>query len=199
MESLVISGWVRGLSDRDIEVALAEVFGPELRCRARRCRVAASASATSCKAWHTRDLSSVHLDFNRRLRRLPRRPDEPRSSSTTRPRTRPTWRVIAGGDAQHGDEAVAVTQRQAGEFATKWKSRYRFAVACVTDDLASLTVHLRFPAEHWRSIRHANILARTGETRPRVKVTREVQKFTREGHRVVPRREFVPVPGMGRS
>ena len=29
LESLVISGWVRGLSDRDIEAALAEALGPE--------------------------------------------------------------------------------------------------------------------------------------------------------------------------
>jgi transposase-like protein len=29
LESLVISGWVRGLSDRDIEAALAEVLGAE--------------------------------------------------------------------------------------------------------------------------------------------------------------------------
>ncbi len=29
LESLVISGWVRGLSDRDIEATLAEVLGPE--------------------------------------------------------------------------------------------------------------------------------------------------------------------------
>ncbi|HYB36813.1 MAG TPA: hypothetical protein VEF72_14360 [Mycobacterium sp.] len=27
LEALVISGWVRGLSDRDIEAALAEVLG----------------------------------------------------------------------------------------------------------------------------------------------------------------------------
>jgi hypothetical protein len=29
LESLVISGWVRSLSDRDIEASLAEVLGPE--------------------------------------------------------------------------------------------------------------------------------------------------------------------------
>ena len=29
LESLVISGWVRGLSDRDVEATLAEVLGPE--------------------------------------------------------------------------------------------------------------------------------------------------------------------------
>jgi putative transposase len=53
----------------------------------------------------------------------------------------------------------------------KWKSRYPAAVSCVIDDLASLTVHLRFPAEHWRRIRHSNFIERTvGETRRRTKV-----------------------------
>jgi putative transposase len=50
-------------------------------------------------------------------------------------------------------------------------SRYPSAVACVTDDLASLTVHLRFPTEHWHRIRHSNLIERTfGETRRRTKV-----------------------------
>jgi putative transposase len=70
-----------------------------------------------------------------------------------------------------GDEAVAVAQRQAAAFAAKWQARYPAAVACVTDDLASLTVHLRFPAEHWPRIRHSNLIERTfGETRRRVNV-----------------------------
>ena len=44
-------------------------------------------------------------------------------------------------------------------------------MACVTDDLACLTVHLRFPAEYWRRIPHSNLIERTfGETRRRVKV-----------------------------
>jgi putative transposase len=64
-----------------------------------------------------------------------------------------------------------VAHHQAGEFAAKWKARYPSAVTCVTDDLASLTVHLRFPAEHWKRIRHSNLIERTfGETRRRVKV-----------------------------
>ena len=29
LEALAISGWVRGLSDRDVEAALAEALGPE--------------------------------------------------------------------------------------------------------------------------------------------------------------------------
>jgi putative transposase len=44
-------------------------------------------------------------------------------------------------------------------------------VACVQDDLDALVAHLRFPAEHWRRIRHSNLIERTfGETRRRVKV-----------------------------
>jgi transposase-like protein len=80
------------------------------------------------------------------------------------------WAVFDVGDAEPGEEAIAVANRQAAAFAAKWK-RYPSAVACVTDDLASLTVHLRFPAEHWHRIRHSNFIERTfGETRRRVKV-----------------------------
>jgi putative transposase len=81
------------------------------------------------------------------------------------------WAIFDVGDAEPGDAAIAVATRQAAEFAAKWKIRYPAAVACVTDDLASLTVHLRFPAEHWKRIRHSNFIERTfGETRRRVKV-----------------------------
>lgn len=81
------------------------------------------------------------------------------------------WAIFDLGDAEPGDDAVAVATRQAGEFAAKWKARYPSAVACVTDDLASLTVHLRFPAEHWKRIRHLNFIEATfGETHRRVKV-----------------------------
>jgi putative transposase len=55
------------------------------------------------------------------------------------------WAVFDVGEAEPGDQAVAVAQRQAAEFAAKWQARYPAAVACVTDDLAALTVHLRFP------------------------------------------------------
>jgi hypothetical protein len=32
-------------------------------------------------------------------------------------------------------------------------------VACLVEDFASLGVHLRFPAEHWRRIRHTNLIS----------------------------------------
>jgi putative transposase len=45
------------------------------------------------------------------------------------------------------------------------------AVACVADNLDALVVHLLFPAEHRKRIRHSNLIERTfGETRRRVKV-----------------------------
>ena len=81
------------------------------------------------------------------------------------------WAIVDVGEAEPGEQAVTVAQRQAAAFVAKWKARYPAAVACVTDDLSSLTVHLRFPAEHWRRIRHSNFIERTfGETRRRVKV-----------------------------
>jgi len=54
------------------------------------------------------------------------------------------WAIFDVGDAEPGDQAVAVARRQAEAFAAKWRSRYPSAVARVTDDLAWLTVHLRF-------------------------------------------------------
>ena len=55
------------------------------------------------------------------------------------------WAIFEVGDAEPGDQAVAVARQQAAAFAATWQRRYPSAVACVTDDLASLTVHLRFP------------------------------------------------------
>lgn len=69
------------------------------------------------------------------------------------------WAIFDVGDAHPGDEAVTVATRQAAAFATKWKNHYPSAVRWVIDDLASLTVHLRFPAEHWRRIRHSNFIS----------------------------------------
>jgi transposase-like protein len=257
LESLVISGWVRGLSDRDIEAALAEVLGPEAALsRSTVSRICQQVRA-EFDAWKRRDLSGVRLDYlfldGSHFKMHPGAPAEPvlaawgidtdgqpvfvglgpaASESTDawddflgdlkerglRPpllgisdgaaglcgafdrafpqslrqrclvhRARNVvakvsardqadvkaafWAVFDVGDAEPGDAAVAVASRHAAEFAATWKARYPSAVACVTDDLASLTVHLRFPAEHWKRIRHSNFIERTfGETRRRVKV-----------------------------
>ncbi len=257
LESLVISGWVRGLSDRDIEAALAEALGPEAALSRSTVSRICQRIRTEFEAWRTRDLSGIRLDYlfldGSHFKMHPGAPAEPvlaawgfdvdgkpvfvglaaASSESTdawddfiadlkarglRPpllgisdggpgliaafdlhfgtslrqrclvhRARNVlakvsahdqaevkadfWAIFDVGDAEPGDEAIAVAHRQAAAFSAKWKSRYPSAVACVTDDLASLTVHLRFPAEHWKRIRHSNFIERTfGETRRRVKV-----------------------------
>jgi transposase-like protein len=257
LESLVISGWVRGLSDRDIEAGLAEVLGPEAALSKSTVSRICSAIGEEFQAWRQRDLRGVRLDYlfldGSHFKMHPGAPAEPvlaawgidtdgkpvfvglapaASESTDAwddfladlvgrglrapllgisdgaagltgafDRAFPAslrqrclvhrarnliakvsvhdqaevkadfWAVFDTGDAEPGDQAVLVAQRQAAAFAAKWTGRYPSAVACVTDDLASLTVHLRFPAEHWRRIRHSNFIERTfGETRRRVKV-----------------------------
>jgi putative transposase len=257
LESLVISGWVRGLSDRDIQATLAEVLGPEAALSKSTVSRICSAIGVEFAAWRTRDLSGVRLDYlfldASHFKMHPGAPAEPvlaawgvdvdgkpvfvglaaaASESTDawddfladlvgrglrapllgisdgaagltgafdrafpaslrqrclihrarnvlakvsvhdQPQVKADfWAIFDVGDAEPGDQALAVARRQAAEFATRWNSRYPSAVACVTDDLASLTVHLRFPAEHWHRIRHSNLIERTfGETRRRTKV-----------------------------
>jgi putative transposase len=257
LESLVISGWVRGLSDRDIEAALAEVLGPEAALSRSTVSRICQRIKDEFQAWRTRDLSGIRLDYlfldGSHFKMHPGAPAEPvlaawgidvdgkpvfvglapaSSESTdawddfladlvgrglgppllgisdgaagligafeqhfcTSLRQRclvhrarnllakvsahdqdevkaDFWAVFDVGEAEPGDAAIAVAHRQAAAFAAKWQARYPAAVACVTDDLASLTVHLRFPAEHWPRIRHSNLIERTfGETRRRTKV-----------------------------
>ena len=257
LESPVISGWVRGLSDRDIDATLAEVLGPEAALPKSTVSRICQRIGEEFAAWRARDLSAVRLDYlfldashfrmhpgapaqpvlaawgyrcgrqarlhrpgsgqlgvDRRLGRLPHRPDRPRAGSAPaghqrrRGRTDRAfdraflnslrqrclvhrarnvlakvsahdhdevradyWEIFEVGDAQPGEAAVAVARTQAEAFAAKWQRRYPSAVACITSDLASLTVHLRFPAEHWHRIRHSNLIERTfGETRRRTKV-----------------------------
>jgi transposase-like protein len=63
LESLVIAGFVRGLSVRDVEASLADALGPEAT-------VSKSTVSRICEAirdefdtWKTRDLSGVELDY----------------------------------------------------------------------------------------------------------------------------------------
>jgi putative transposase len=257
LESLVISGWVRGLSDRDIEATLAEALGPEAALSKSTVSRICSAIGEEFAAWRARDLSRVRLDYlfldASHFKMHPGAPAEPilaawgidtdgkpvlvglapaaaestdawddfladlvdrglgapllgisdgaagltgafdrafpaslrqrclvhrarnvlaKVSAHDQPQVKADfWAVFDVGDVQPGDQAVAVARQQAAAFAATWQRRYPTAVACVTDDLASLTVHLRFPAEHWHRIRHSNLIERTfGETRRRTKV-----------------------------
>ena len=80
------------------------------------------------------------------------------------------WAIFDGIEAD-GEAALAEGHRRARRFIAKWKKLYPSAVACLEDNLEALLVHLRFPAEHHKRIRHSNLLERSfGETRRRVKV-----------------------------
>jgi transposase-like protein len=72
---------------------------------------------------------------------------------------------------QDGQAAVAEARRRAKRFIAKYQPLYPSAVAGVAANLDALVVHLLFPAEHRKRIRHSNLIERTfGETRRRVKV-----------------------------
>lgn len=63
LETLVISCWVQGLSDRDIEAILAETFGNDATIS----RTSASRICQRRRAefdtWKRRDLSKVKIDY----------------------------------------------------------------------------------------------------------------------------------------
>jgi putative transposase len=63
LESLVISGWVRGLSDRDIEAALAEVLGAEAALSRSTVSRICQRIKDDFEVWRTRDLSGLRLDY----------------------------------------------------------------------------------------------------------------------------------------
>jgi putative transposase len=257
LEALVIAGWVRGLSDRDIEASLAEALGPEAALsRSTVSRICQSIRA-EFETWRTRSLEDLHLDYlfldASHFKMHPGAPAEPvlaawgidtcgkpvfvglgpASAESTDAwdefladlaarGLRPPLLVISDGapgliaatqlhfscslrqrclihrlrnavakvsaadqdefkagwwavfdhiGCDPGEAALAEAARRAAAFAATWERRYPSAVARLTKDLPSLTVHLRFPSEHWRRIRHSNFIERTfGETRRRVKV-----------------------------
>uniref|UniRef100_UPI001AA016AA transposase n=1 Tax=Rhabdothermincola sediminis TaxID=2751370 RepID=UPI001AA016AA len=70
-----------------------------------------------------------------------------------------------------GEEAVRAAQRNIDAFARRYEREFPAAVKCLLTHRQALTAYLRFPAEHWKRIRHTNLIERTfGETRRRVKV-----------------------------
>jgi putative transposase len=257
LESLVIAGYVRGLSDRDVEASLAEALGSEATLSRSTVSRICEQVKVEFDAWTHRHLGAVELDYlfvdASHFRMHPGARAEPvlcawGISSDGKPvflaleaanaeshdacvgflrglvgrGLRPPLLVICDGaagligaieqvfdrslrqrclvhrarnvlakvsaadqdavkadfwsifddiDAAPGEPAVAQARRRAAQFEQRWVGRYPSAVACVTSTLPELTVHLRFPREHWPRIRHSNLIERTfGESRRRVKV-----------------------------
>jgi putative transposase len=256
LETLVISCWVRGLSDRDVEAMLVEVFGEQATISRTTVSRICQRLRAEFDAWKRRDLSTVRLDYlyvdGSFFKMHPKAKAEPVLAAwgidvdgkpvflglgpgaaestdawrgflqdlTDRGLGAPLLVISDGGKGlcaaiewvlpnslhqrclvhvcrnliakvpthaqgevkgdywaifdhiQHdGEAAVAEGRRRAKRFIAKWKPLYPSAVACVADNLDALLVHLLFPAEHRKRIRHSNLIERTfGETRRRVKV-----------------------------
>jgi len=256
LESLVIAGFVRGLSVRDVEAALAEALGPEAALSKSTVSRVCEAIKVEFEVWRTRDLSDLALDYlfldGSHFKFHPGSSAEPvlaawgittdgspvlvalspGSSESTdawagflngllgRGLTPPLLVVSDGApgliaatemvlapslrqrclihrarnvlakvpksvqseikaeywklfdiDAEPGQKAVDEARRRIAAFAERYEATYPAAVTCLTTDVESLTVYLRFPKEHWSRIRHSNFIERTfGETRRRVKV-----------------------------
>ena len=63
LEALVISSWVRGLSDRDIEALLAEALGPEAALSKSTASRICARLKDDFEAFRNRDLTEVDLDY----------------------------------------------------------------------------------------------------------------------------------------
>jgi transposase-like protein len=63
LEALVISGFVRGLSTRDVEAALAEALGPEAALSKSTVSRVCQQVKDEFDAWKLRDLSGVELEY----------------------------------------------------------------------------------------------------------------------------------------
>jgi putative transposase len=256
LETLVISCWVRGLSDRDVEAMLVEVFGPDATISRSTVSRICQRLRAEFDAWRRRDLSTAKIDYlfldGSFFKMHPKAKAEPVLAAwgidvDGKPvflglgpgaaESTDAWRglledladrglgapllVISDGGKglctaiecslpnslhqrclvhvcrnliakvpshaqdqvkgdywaifdqieQDGQAAVVEGRRRAKRFIAKWKPLYPSAVACVADNLDALLVHLLFPAEHRKRIRHSNLIERTfGETRRRVKV-----------------------------
>lgn len=252
LESLAISGWVRGLSDRDIEAALAEALGPDAALSKSTVSRVCQTLKEQYQAWTARRLDDVELEYlyvdasHFRYHATARAEpvlcaygitttgqpvflglDAASAESTdaclaflsdlTRRGLRPPlltisdggpgltaaidqahpqslrqrclihrlgnllakvstkdhdqvrveyWRIFDDIDAPAGQAAVDQATRRAEAFASRWRTRYPRMTELLLGELAYLTAHLRFPLDHWRRIRHTNLIERTQRVRP---------------------------------
>jgi transposase-like protein len=257
LEALVISGWVRGLSDRDIEALLAEALGPEAALSKSTASRICMRLRDEFETFRTRPLTDIDLDYlyldgsnfkmhdgarsepllvaygittvgkpvlvavepggdesydawSGMLEDLKERrltipllvitdggaglvgavEDSFRASLRQRcliHRCRNVvakvpavhrdqvkaafWEIFDDLDQQPGHPAVREAQARIDRFASRFQHQFPAAVTCLLTDRQALTAYLRFPTEHWKRIRHTNLIERTfGETRRRVKV-----------------------------
>jgi len=257
LEALVISAWVRGLSDRDIEALLAEALGPEAALSKSTASRICQRLKDDFEAFRKRSLSDVDIDYlfldgSHFKMHAGTGPEpvmvayaittlgqpvlvavEPAATESTDawadfldglrqrglkvplltitdgapglinaietslggslrqrclihrarnvlakvPKDHQAaikgefWGLFDDIAAEPGQGAVDEAQHRIDAFCDRHHKAFPAAVRCLQDDRQALTAFLRFPPEHWKRIRHTNLIERTfGETRRRVKV-----------------------------
>ena len=127
LESLVISGWVRGLSDRDIEATLAEVLGPEAALSKSTVSRICAAIGEEFAAWRTRDLSGVRLDYlfldASHFKMHPGAPAEPVLAAGAPPRPAPSRSPRRARDRRHAEGARRGSGAQAAPVPARARRR----------------------------------------------------------------------------
>lgn len=198
LKSLVIAGFVRGLSVRDVEATLAEALGAQAALSKSTVSRICEAIKTEFDAWSScfSDLKARGLqppllgitdgarglieafsqafDGSLRQRCVVHRARNTLAKvpAAAQPEVKANyWSIFDNIEAPPGAEAVAVARQRAEAFERRYGSLYPAAVSCVMDDLDSLTAFLHFPIEDRERVRHTNLLERTfGESRRRTKV-----------------------------
>jgi transposase-like protein len=90
------------------------------------------------------------------------------------------FRAVFDDIEADGTAAEAEARRRAARFIAKYRRLYPAAAACAENNPGQLVACLRFPREHWKRIRHSNLIERTfGETRRRVKMIGRVKVIGR--------------------
>jgi putative transposase len=256
LETLVISCWVRGLSDRDVEAMLAETFGEDAKISKATVSRICQRLREEFDQWKRRDLSGTKIDYlflDASFFKMHKgaKAEPVLAAWGIDVDGKPVFLALAPGGAESADvwkdladdlagrglrspllvisdggtglcsaierawpaslhqrclvhvcrnvtakvpvhaqadvkrdfwavfddigtdgtAAEAEARRRAARFIAKYKPLYPAAAACVDNNLDQLVAYLRFPREHWKRIRHSNLIERTfGETRRRVKV-----------------------------
>src|SRR4029453_12970047 len=207
LESLVIAGFVRGLSVRDVEATLADALGAEaVLAKATVSRVG-EAIKEEFTRWRERRLDDLTLDYlfldashfkmHAGARAEPvlaawgitteGKPvlvalGEGGSESTD------AWSDLIAGRLPPGQRLIDAVQARIDRFAEQYGKLYPSAVRCLLTDREQLTSYLRFPVEHHRRIRHSNFIERTFRRNPPPD----------QGDRSAAWRDQLPVAGVGR-
>jgi putative transposase len=189
LESLAISGWVQGLSDRDIEASLAEMLGAEAALSKSTVSRICQRIREEFQAWTTRDLSGVRLDYlfldASHFKMHPGAPAEPVLAA---------WGIDVDGKPVFVGLAPAASETDAWDdfLADLTQRGLQAPLPGISDGAPGLTG--AFDRAFPNSLRQRYLVHRARHTLAKVSAH---DPPAGEGHRPAPRRDHLPVAGLG--